>query len=310
MLSTLTTEGVSEMPLNAIFETNSGEAASFSRERWKLERLGSGKDRPMRRLLTFVELILVAGAGLLLCRQAVAQHGAGMASGARVGAGVSQRAVAAPRVYSAPSHLAVRIPVARNSSRIGSGPARGRGTSGRTTRRANVVPFGPIGETDFQDVPGLGFDYPHLAAVSGNRQHRQRFGGVFPFGFDGVFLPTAPMIVEEAQPAAEAPASDERADDDERFYRSRSRRVWEPTDSPAPAPSSANSARTQEDATEYVFVRRDGSLLFAVAYSWENGTLLYVTRDGLRRSVARDVLDLSATEQFNEQRGLTFHLPA
>ena len=50
-------------------------------------------------------------------------------------------------------------------------------------------------------------------------------------------------------------------------------------------------------------------LLFAVAYSWDNGTLRYVTRDGLRRSVTRDALDMDATQQFNEQRGLSFHLP-
>jgi len=61
---------------------------------------------------------------------------------------------------------------------------------------------------------------------------------------------------------------------------------------------------------EYVFVRRDGSLFFAVAYAWDSGTLRYVTTEGLRRSVARDSLDLDATQQFNEQRGMNFHSPA
>jgi hypothetical protein len=53
-------------------------------------------------------------------------------------------------------------------------------------------------------------------------------------------------------------------------------------------------------------VRRDGTVFFAVAYAWENGTLRYVTSEGLRRSVAHETLDLSATQQFNEQRGLNF----
>jgi hypothetical protein len=57
-------------------------------------------------------------------------------------------------------------------------------------------------------------------------------------------------------------------------------------------------------------VRRDGTVFFAVGYAWENGTLHYVTREGLRRNVARDSLDLNATQQFNEQRGLNFRLPA
>jgi hypothetical protein len=34
-----------------------------------------------------------------------------------------------------------------------------------------------------------------------------------------------------------------------------------------------------------------------------------VTNEGLRRSVAVDLLDLDATKQFNEQRGLSFRLP-
>ncbi len=70
----------------------------------------------------------------------------------------------------------------------------------------------------------------------------------------------------------------------------------------APAP--------QRDVEEYVFVRRDGGLVFAVAYSWDNGTLRYVTPEGLRRSIGRDALDLNATQQFNEQRGLNFRAPA
>jgi hypothetical protein len=34
-----------------------------------------------------------------------------------------------------------------------------------------------------------------------------------------------------------------------------------------------------------------------------------VTQEGFRRSVPRDALDLDATQQFNEQRGLNFRIP-
>ena len=74
----------------------------------------------------------------------------------------------------------------------------------------------------------------------------------------------------------------------------------------APAPAAA----PLPDAAEYVFVRRDGGLVFAVAYSWDNGTLRYITRDGLRLSVKQGALDMEATQQFNEQRGVEFRLPA
>jgi hypothetical protein len=66
----------------------------------------------------------------------------------------------------------------------------------------------------------------------------------------------------------------------------------------------------QRDVPEYIFVRRDGTVFFAVAYSWESGSLRYVSSEGLSRSVAREMLDLNATQQFNEQRGMAFRSPA
>jgi hypothetical protein len=71
------------------------------------------------------------------------------------------------------------------------------------------------------------------------------------------------------------------------------------------APSAAPS-----DDEEFVFVRRDGTVFFAVGYAWEKGTLRYVTSQGLRHTVTQDALDLDATRQFNEQRGLNFRWPS
>jgi hypothetical protein len=164
--------------------------------------------------------------------------------------------------------------------------------------------------TDFQNVPGLGFDFPHLAAVGGNRHGRgNRFDGESPFGFSG-FLLNPPVFVDGAQDAGvDAPTSDQEAADD-------------PAEDPLPPRRSRSSRAVTEaqpdsapaaplpDPEQYVFVRRDGSLVFAVGYTWDNGTLRYVTPDGLRRSIGRDALDLKATQQFNEQRGLNFNAPA
>lgn len=172
--------------------------------------------------------------------------------------------------------------------------------------------------TDFQDVPGLGFDYPHLAAIGGNRRsHIGRFAdgfaAGFPFGFSGFLL--GPSVIEEGMPVAEsqiagaqssAPDEQEIAGDASPVqrgpHRSRSARRLEPEADSAPAPPG--------DEEQYVFVRRDGSLVFAVAYAWESETLRYITPDGLRRSIGRDALDLDATRQFNEQRGVNFRAPA
>jgi hypothetical protein len=62
-------------------------------------------------------------------------------------------------------------------------------------------------------------------------------------------------------------------------------------------------------AAEYIFVRRDGTVFFAVAYSWVNGSLQYITRDGYRKLASTTTLDMEATTQFNEQRGVAFHSP-
>ena len=77
----------------------------------------------------------------------------------------------------------------------------------------------------------------------------------------------------------------------------------------APVVSAEPAQAAQRETEQYVFVRRDGTVFFAVAYSWDSGMLRYVTQEGLRRSVAGDALDLGATQQFNEQLGLSFHAP-
>src|SRR5260370_1227233 len=89
---------------------------------------------------------------------------------------------------------------------------------------------------------------------------------------------------------------------------SRRHRAAEQLTAPQPAVEAASAATPDDD--QFVFVRRDGTVFFAVAYSWENGTLRYVTSQGLRHTVTQDALDLDATQQFNEQRGLNFRLPA
>jgi hypothetical protein len=238
---------------------------------------------------------------------AAAQHRGGMA-GPVIAAPVRAGTVIS-HAASAPARSTMRVQSGTQSSaRIGAPVRRTQSNGVRIVHRSNSTTFAFNG-TDFQDVPGLGFDYPHLAAISGNRRlHGSRFAGGVPFGFGG-FVLSPPVIVEEV-PAAEsqqALAEEEVVDDapdtprPPRHTRA-SRAVSEPEAESAPAP--------QPDVEQFVFVRRDGGLVFAVAYAWENGTLRYVTPEGLRRSMGRDALDLNATQQFNEQRGLNFRAPA
>ncbi|HEY2351313.1 MAG TPA: hypothetical protein VGH83_02300 [Candidatus Acidoferrum sp.] len=180
------------------------------------------------------------------------------------------------------------------------------GTIGTRSRAAQLAATRGLG--DSRSVPGLGFDYSHLAATHPNRFHgrrgRNNDGAVlFPFlGGGGYFLPTGPDVLTDAgegQPVEEAEEEENPGPADRPPVM---RGVDRMPQLGPPAP--------QTDVPEYVFVRRDGTVFFAVAYTWEDGSLRYVSSEGLRRSVARDTLDINATQQFNEQRGMTFRAPA
>jgi hypothetical protein len=261
--------------------------------------------------LSILAMIFIAVPAL-----AAAQHGGGAGGRASAAAAPSRSATAIPRAAAGPARASARVQSGTQSAgRVGGSVVHGRNT-GRPIRRGNGANFGSNGNfngTNFQDVPGLGFDYPHLAAISGNRRGRGgRFGGGAPFGFSGFLL--SPSIITDDQPAEDSQSADAPYATDEQQTpedapqvqreprRSRGSRSAEAQPESAPAPP--------RDVEQYVFVRRDGSLVFAVAYTWENGTLRYITPDGLRRSIGRDALDLNATQQFNEQRGVDFRAPA
>jgi hypothetical protein len=170
-------------------------------------------------------------------------------------------------------------------------------------------------------TPGLGFDFAHFAAVHpgrGNQFRGRRIRGA-NLGGGAFFFGGAPVILDDAgaQSADAAEGADEgqyypdaNYPDPNATSRDTDLRARETYDASAGPATRAAAPGPQHDLSEYVFVRRDGAVVFAVAYSWDNGTLRYVTREGLRRSIARDALDLGATQQFNEQRGTSFATPA
>jgi len=228
------------------------------------------------------------------------QRGAGIAP-----APAGRAATGIPRASSATVHVGVRAGTPAGA-RIGAPIVRSR-NQGHVIHRGERNNFNgtDFNGASFQDVPGLGFDYPHLAAVNGNRHgHGRRFNGGAPFGFGGFLLSPSvvveqPAEIQDGDEVADIPADDPTAPRRSRIFRPA---LQPEIESLPPAPP--------RDVEQYVLVRRDGGLVFAVAYTWDNATLRYITPDGFRRSIGRDALDLSATQQFNEQRGLNFRAPA
>lgn len=162
-------------------------------------------------------------------------------------------------------------------------------------------------------VPGLGFDYVHYAATHPQQARRRNpgnpeNGSVIPI-FGGAYYPSYSPVIDE--PAAQPPV-DQPGEPQPQYNQpppSRRQPSTQLAEVPAPPAEHLPAPYPPADSDEYVFVRRDGTVFFAVAYLWDLKTLRYITRQGLRKSISSDSLDLDATHQFNEQRGLAFHLP-
>ena len=150
-------------------------------------------------------------------------------------------------------------------------------------------------------VPGFGFDYEHFFALHPNWGARNRVAGVvLPFWGGGLYVPMP--YYSEGQPqqqAAQETSSEPRETSEESAQREET----------APVRMHANYYAAAPAIPEYVFVKRDGSMFYAVAYSWTKDKLQYITNEGLRRVASLDSLDLDATQKSNEERGNTLTLP-
>lgn len=173
-----------------------------------------------------------------------------------------------------------------------------------TTSTDPVFPNGNL-TTNGYPVPGLGFDYTHFFATHPNAGHcRHCSGFAVPFVDGGGLYIPYPMYLDQGSAAPTAEGSE---------TAEQSAPLEEPVqDMNYNPPSRVRSqpAAPPAEQAEYVFVRRDGTLIFAVAYSWINDRLQYVTQEGLRRTLPVNTLDLDATQQFNDQRGVPIRLPA
>jgi hypothetical protein len=233
------------------------------------------------------------------------------AQGARIAApvtsfpGVRSASVAygSPAVHPAPHAAATVRPVPAHGTV--SRPTNTASSTRISRQNANTLldEFGNSFATNQLPVPGLGFDYVHFAAVHPNAFKNNDFrngnnGFVIPFLGGGIYVPIPYYAEQPAAPAENAAGENTEAAENS-----------SDTDTVTTTPYMPRSAPRLEPSSEYVFVRRDGTVFFAVAYSFNAGNLQYVTKEGLRRSVPLNALDPDATQQFNEQRGVIVHLP-
>lgn len=159
------------------------------------------------------------------------------------------------------------------------------------------------------DVPGLGFDFPHLAAVS--RGFPQRFlfinNDFFPFFTSIVFDPLPLYYPLEAATPEYSPEAGRLP-----IF------VIAPPQQPpsatplaetSPAAPSATPQPPPRELGQLILVRRDGQVLLVIAFTANHGQLTYITREGLRRSFPVSQLDNDATREMNDANGTSVSLP-
>jgi hypothetical protein len=260
-------------------------------------------------MISKLQLFAAAFAGVVVCSSAAAQM--------RNGAGASAPAVRQPAVH------------IRQGARA-SGSSAGTAAAPQTGRQSSVIQISPSGHiaqgfdpiastVSFDAVPGLGFDYPHLAAISGAQRNNfsPRFGheghrgpgtfvpiffGGYPYYDDTSYDQPAEQPVQQVQPqpqiiVIQQPIPAQQSADS-----------GSNTGSLSPAASESQPDLPVPDVGNFILVRRDGRILFASLFSVVGTQLQYVTPEGIRRTLAMSDLDADATQQMNEARGTTIQL--
>src|SRR5579863_8692096 len=258
-------------------------------------------------------IFLATLVGVLLCSAAVAQVRDGSSS-LRRSSGHARPASKAPEKSTLPAGTQFQAKL--QSSTIQISPSGGI-TSG----------FAPLADSfsfeSFSGVPGLGFDFPHLAAISGSlRNNSSHFGHNGRRGqgsFVPIFFSGYPYGYEDLgydQP--------EQQQDQQTGQQSQVQPQIIVIQQPVPAQHDADSERHSgslsgsesapqaavpiPDVGDFILVRRDGRILFASVFSVVGAQLHYVTREGIRHILAMSDLDADATRQMNEACGTTVQI--
>jgi hypothetical protein len=162
-------------------------------------------------------------------------------------------------------------------------------------------------------VPTL-FPFGHrcfngFGCFGGFNNHFRNTGFVIPWGgFGGFYIPLPYYEPYADDQGGAAPNDVQAAEQGENDNAAEDPRNGQAI-AEQPAPGVAPYNPPTQPVYDFVFVKRDGTKIFAVAYSLTKDKLQYVTREGLRRTLPLDSLDFEATQKSNEERGNTINLP-
>jgi hypothetical protein len=249
-------------------------------------------------------------------------------------AGVLVCSVAGAQVRNGASPVRRSSGHARPAARAPANSTGNSATAFQSSQQASVIQISPSGRVSsvfspienpfnldtISGVPGLGFDFPHLAAIGGahghtattHREHHGRRGqgsfvpilfGGYPYyynepGYDqpeqqaAPQSPPQPQIIVIQLPVPAQQGADSGSD----------------TGNLSGSESESQAAVPIRDVGDFILVRRDGRILFASVFSVVGAQLQYVTPEGIRHTLAMSDLDADATQQMNEARGTSVQI--
>lgn len=220
--------------------------------------------------------------------------------------------------------------LARHVTRALSSSAKNTSVSPAVSRKANLIQtspnvqapsaFVPFANSSLFDgasgVPGLGFDFPHLAAMRTGLANRvpPRFGPnghPGPNSFSSILFWGYPYYDDsgsEQSEQLEAPQPQPENMVQQPVPEQQSADAGPDTGSVSATPDEAPADLPVPDVGNFILVRRDGRILFASIFSVVGSQLHYVTPEGIRRTLDLSDLDAGATQQMNEARGTTVQI--
>ena len=259
-------------------------------------------------------LVAAALAGILVCAAAQAQVRNANSSADHPAASPAVQHPA--RLPANASHPGTRAPQRHEQSGEIRNSAAGRANEG----------FSPaVKSFNFDEtsgVPGLGFDFPHLAAVSGGRTndssahfghhgHPEQGSGFFvaiPFGGYSYAVDDQTSDQPEQQAGQEAEQQPPQSAAQQAENQAQFPRQNIVSQQPNPSEAADVTETPVPDIGDFILVRRDGRIVFASLFSVIGTQVRYITPEGTRRTLALADLDSDATQQMNEARGTTVQI--
>jgi hypothetical protein len=170
------------------------------------------------------------------------------------------------------------------------------------------------------NVPGLGFDYPHLAAISGNNLGVEalidpatqanlalalRFQRLAPLGFGGAFYSAPDGFYDSGAAPADYGAAFSSAQPQVIVVQASPAQATSFTQPPAAADDQPPAPLP--DGGDFILVTKEGAQITAGAFYHQGSNVIYITPSGARRSVPFSDLDMDSTVLVNQERGTDLH---